>query len=110
MNEKGIMPTCKSCKKEYDPIDLIRNSQVYDKSTKTIKTHTPCCSSGETIRIYYKMLERGYIYAAGGPHFSTMEEYDVDNLSYEETSDGLVVEFNEEKKTIKTNEPANKSL
>jgi hypothetical protein len=100
-NQKGTTILCQVCREKFDAIDLLRNAVEYSPTTQTIRSFTPCCHSEETIRIHYKKLERGYIYAAGGPHFSPEEEYAIGDLDYEEADHVLKFAFNNEAKEIK---------
>ena len=80
---------CHVCKKTYSPMDLIRKAKSFWPETEVIRTESPCCGQKEEIRLSYRRLERGYIYAAGGPHFSAEETYAVPGLICIKNNDGV---------------------
>ena len=92
MSENVIV--CHFCKQTYSPMDLIRKAESYRPETDVIRTVSPCCGHKEEIRLFRGKLERGYIYAAGAPHFSAEETYDVPGLICIQKNDGIRITVN----------------
>jgi len=102
MNSQGninIEITCKNCGKTFTIRDLIVNIKDCYVNLNVFRTITSCCESYEELALENGLALRGYVYAAGQPHFAAMEKYDADDLSVDYSENDVQVEF--ENKIIK---------
>lgn len=68
---------CKHCADIFTPKDLIDRIEKYWEEVDVFVSSTPCCNNEEEFRISINTFVRGYVYAAGCPHFSGVEEYEL---------------------------------
>ena len=67
------------------PVVVEPSAVAWEASLLTVEasiaiSESPCCYTREELRIETGKVWRGYVYAAGAPHFCGMEEYEVPNL------------------------------
>ena len=90
---------CNECSKEFSSEDLIRRISDYWKGVDAFISSTPCCNNKEEIQISESTISRGYVYAAGSPHFCRMEDYCFSDIEVHENDDFFIFEFSD--KTLK---------
>ena len=92
---------CKLCGGTFTVRDLLRLADHYWPELDVVCCKAPCCDHTEELRIENGTIERGYVYAAGAPHFAGMEEYDVPTLELEKKKRDLVFTLDGERRHIK---------
>ena len=73
--------TCPGCQSVYDITDVLRNAKYYWENVNIVVAENPCCQKREEVRIQTGKAIRGYVYAAGSPHFCGMVDYKVKGLT-----------------------------
>ena len=56
----------------------------YWPALNVVYSRSPCCQAQEELEVHVNKVVRGYIYAAGAPHFCGMDEYEVPGLALEQ--------------------------
>ena len=90
---------CLGCHRTFPLVALLDASFDHWPRLEVIQTRTPCCGGKEEIRVSKGLIERGYVYAAGAPHFSSEQQFRVDDLSIE-TTEGAVVLVYGDRRTV----------
>ncbi len=91
---------CKLCGGKFTVLGILENAQSYWPELDILRCLAPCCSSGEELRIKTGQIERGYVYAAGAPHFASMEKYLVPNMVVSESTNGVAIKLNNYETTV----------
>lgn len=73
--------SCSRCEGSYTVLDLVERAEDWWRNVDVVRSTTPCCAAREEIRIEPGKVGRGYVYAAGGPHFCGMVEYVCPEIS-----------------------------
>jgi len=74
---------CTRCKGTFTVRALVKAASQHWAALNVTITSTPCCQAREELEIVPGKVTRGYIYAAGAPHFCGMEEHEAPGLALE---------------------------
>jgi hypothetical protein len=72
---------CRLCGKAFTVRGIIERATSYWSMLDVVKTTSPCCNTTDQLRLENGTVWRGYVYAAGGPHFSAEERYEAPTLT-----------------------------
>ncbi|QDV16758.1 hypothetical protein Pan153_13900 [Gimesia panareensis] len=93
---------CKRCGRPWTLLGILENAQSYWPELDVIRCLAPCCGIPETLQLENGLIHRGYIYAAGAPHFAEMEHYEVPGLTVVKSSDSLTYSLHQKEVTVTT--------
>jgi hypothetical protein len=85
--------TCRLCGGTFTVRALVEGLTHFWREVDVAVAEAPCCRATEELRIVNGRVERGYVYAAGAPHFCGMEVYEVPGLRGVAKGDALVFEL-----------------
>jgi hypothetical protein len=71
---------CFDCSRSFELTELLSSAHDYWPQMRIVKVKTPCCGATEEIRVSNGLVERGYVYAAGAPHFSSEQPVEFEAL------------------------------
>ena len=91
MSEELSSIECPSCRREIEIIPFLEACRGFWPQLGITKFSCPACRSDTEARIENTLVELGYVYAAGTPHFSAECTYTVSELSAVREADGLSV-------------------
>ena len=74
------LQSCPLCGGTFTVLALIEAAFRYWPALNVVYSRSPCCQVQEELEIHTDKVIRGYIYAAGAPHFCGMDEYDAPGL------------------------------
>ncbi|MEM1056875.1 MAG: hypothetical protein AAGI52_15230 [Bacteroidota bacterium] len=80
---------CHFCGSRFALSHLLARPRRYWRALDLVQCELPCCGEMEDLRISDGVVERGYVYAAGAPHFAPMETIAAPDLRVFRTADGL---------------------
>jgi hypothetical protein len=80
---------CRLCGGAFTVRALLERAAWFWPTVDVVVSATPCCGASEELRLADGRVERGYVYAAGGPHFCGMETYDAPALKVTRAGDRL---------------------
>lgn len=69
------LQTCRLCGGTFTIRALIEASSKHWGALNVTVSQSPCCQSREELCILTNKVERGYVYAAGAPHFCPRFRY-----------------------------------
>ena len=92
--------TCPLCGGSFTVRALLDRVASFWPEVGVVVSGVPCCGRPEELRISDGLVERGYVYAAGSPHFCGMEEYVVLGLKVREKGDRLVFVLDGDERTV----------
>ncbi|WP_309708001.1 hypothetical protein [Armatimonas sp.] len=75
--------TCRLCDGTFTIRALLEAASQHWSALNVMISTSPCCKKQEELEIQTNKVIRGYVYAAGAPHFCGMEEYDAPGLALE---------------------------
>ena len=75
---------CPLCGGTFTVRALIEAAFRYWPALNVVYSRSPCCQAQEELEVHTNRVVRGYIYAAGTPHFCGMDEYEVPGLALEQ--------------------------
>jgi hypothetical protein len=85
--------TCRLCGGSFTVRGLVEAVTHVWSAVDVAVSKAPCCGVPEELRLTNGRVERGYVYAAGAPHFCGMEVYEVPGLRGVAKGDALVFEL-----------------
>jgi hypothetical protein len=74
---------CQLCDGTFTIRALLEAASHHWAALNVTVSESPCCQAREELEIQANKVIRGYLYAAGVPHFCGMEEYDAPGLAIE---------------------------
>ena len=74
---------CHSCGSRIAPMVLVERAESYWARLGLFVSSLPCCGTREEFQLRGDDLVRGYVYAAGQPHFCAVETYRVEGVRVE---------------------------
>lgn len=74
---------CGRCGADVAAAELLAGVEWYWSALGVFSGRSPCCGGVEEVRLRDGELTRGYVYAAGAPHFCPVEAYPVAGLRVE---------------------------
>ncbi|MBN1269339.1 MAG: hypothetical protein JXB04_07120 [Kiritimatiellae bacterium] len=92
--------TCRLCGGRFTVRALLDRITHFWPEVDVVVSDSPCCHTAEELRIEDRKVERGYVYAAGAPHFCGMEVYDAPTLELKEKQDTLVFVLDGKERTV----------
>lgn len=90
---------CGLCGGSFTVRELLDRVASFWPEVDVVVSRSACCGGPEELRISDGLVERGYVYAAGAPHFCGMEEYVVPGLEVREKGDRLVFALDGDERT-----------
>ncbi len=81
---------CKICNGNFSIKSILDLAECYWAELDVLICKSPCCDSNEELMLSDGQIERGYVYAAGAPHFAGMEQYNVVGLTVVKDSKSLI--------------------
>lgn len=94
---------CNLCGGRFTIRAIIERISSFWPEVDVVVSETPCCHALEELRIENKRVWRGYIYAAGAPHFCGVEEYEVPTLELKRKDSVLVFELDGVEQIVEKN-------
>ena len=91
---------CKHCGQPWTLLGILENVESYWPEMDVIRCLAPCCGVPETLQLENGLIRRGYVYAAGEPHFSDMEHYEVPGLTVVKSSESLKYSLHQKEVTV----------
>ena len=86
---------CHACGQTYTVRHLLAAAYRCLPGLYVTQCHTPCCAKTEELFLCDDQISRGYLYAAGAPHFAAMEEYAAPGLAVKYGPGDLFITWNE---------------
>jgi hypothetical protein len=71
---------CRLCGGKFTVGGILELADFYWPRIDVLVCKSPCCEKTEELQLADGQIERGYVYAAGAPHFAGMELYKVPGL------------------------------
>lgn len=82
--------TCKLCGGNFSVGEILSFAEFYWPELDVLVCKSPCCQKSEELQLSEGVVERGYVYAAGSPHFAGMEVYKAPNLHVSKRSQAII--------------------
>ena len=86
---------CDACGQNYTVRQLLVAAYRCLPDLRITQCQTPCCGKPEELFLCDDQISRGYLYAAGAPHFAAMEEYAAPGLAVNYGPDRLLITWND---------------
>ncbi|TLM73381.1 hypothetical protein ACONUD_07390 [Microbulbifer harenosus] len=71
---------CNLCGDNFTVQGILDLAEHYWPELDVLVCRSPCCQKPQELQLKAGVIERGYVYAAGAPHFAGMEVYIAPNL------------------------------
>ncbi len=91
---------CRLCGGKFTVKDILELADYYWPSIDVLVCRSPCCEKTEELQLEEGQIERGYVYAAGAPHFAGMQLYKVPGLNVAKSSRAITYTVNGSKITV----------
>ncbi|MEM6326665.1 MAG: hypothetical protein AAF791_06050 [Bacteroidota bacterium] len=92
----SVVLACPACGGTYTVREVLRQPHAYWAALDVLQCTTPCCGRTEEVQLRDGEIIRGYVYAAGAPHFAGMECHGIPELRVRSRRGGLVYEVGRE--------------
>ena len=92
---------CRICDGSFTLKGILDRAEHYWPELDLLICKSPCCNKPEEIQIKDGQIVRGYVYAAGSPHFADMEHYTAPGLTVSKSMDSITYELHGAKITIR---------
>ena len=91
---------CRLCGEKYTVQGILELADYYWPRIDVLVSKSPCCAKIEELQLEEGQIERGYVYAAGAPHFAGMELYKVPGLHVVKSDRAITYTDNGSKITV----------
>lgn len=93
---------CLECRTVFPPLEFLGRFERFRPNVRVLDWRCPRCGAQAEIRLVDDEVQRGYVYAAGEPHFSDEHHIPLPGLRAIPGAAGLLIEFGDRSWTVGT--------